>query len=308
MGQEFSVVQNSDKDKLLTRYLLRDLSDEEQASLEEEYFGDEDFFEQMLIAEDELIDDYVRGELSSRERELFEKHFMLSEKVRQRLVFARMLTHSTRGAATAETTRTPEPEPVNWWQASLAFLRAQNPIMQFAQVALVLVLVALALFTVARWRGSERSQTLARQETNQPQDQPQRGTQPPTANVPSNQNSKGPLPATLLLVPGSVRSADEAHTLSIPTDAEQALVQIILEKDSYRLYRAEVRKIQGRDVTLWKDDALASHSTDSGESAIDLKIPAKLLTAGDYKVSLGGVTEDQKIEAVADYTFRVVRK
>jgi hypothetical protein len=302
------VVQNSDKDKLITRYLLRDLSDGEQVRLEEEYFGDEDFFEQMLVAEDELIDDYVRGELSSRERELFEQHFMLSEKARQRLEFARLLRQSTAIAATVETTRTLDPEPVNWWRSSLAFLRAQNPIMQFAQVALLLLFVALALFSVARWRSSERRQTLARQEPNQPQGPQQRGTQQPTVNVPSNQNSKGPLPATLLLVPGSLRGADEAHTLSIPRDAEQALVQIVLEKDSYRLYRAEVRKVQGQEVTLWKDDALESQATDSGEREIDLKIPAKLLTAGDYKVRLGGVTEDQKIEAVADYTFRVVRK
>lgn len=302
------MVQNSDKDRLITRYLLRDLSDEEQIRLEEEYFGDEDFFEQMLVAEDELLDDYVRGGLSSRERELFEQHFMLSEKVRRRLEFARLLRQSTAVAATAETTRTQDPEPVSWWRSSLAYLRAQNPIMQFAQAALLLLFVALALFSVARWRSSERGQTLARQEPNQPQSPQQRGTQQPSVNVPSNQNSKGPLPATLLLVPGSLRGADEAHTLSIPKDAEQALVQIVLEKDSYRLYRAEVQKVQGQDVTLWKDDALESQATDSGEREIDLKIPAKLLTAGDYKVKLGGITEDQKIEAVADYTFRVVRK
>jgi hypothetical protein len=285
------------------------LSDEEQVRLEEEYFGDEDFFEQMLVAEDDLIDDYVRGELSTRERELFEKRFMFSEKVRRRLEFARLLKHSPAVAATVETTRARESEPVKRWRSSLAFLRAQNPILQFAQVALLLLFVALALFSVARWRSSsERRQTLAQQEPSQPQVQQPGGTQPPTVNVPSNQSSKEPLPATLLLVPGSIRSADEAHTLTIPTDADRVLVQIILEQDSDRLYRAEIRKVQGQDVVLWKDDALQSQSTGSGEGMVDLKIPAKLLTAGDYKVKLGGITEDQKIEAVADYTFRVVRK
>jgi hypothetical protein len=302
------VVQNSDKDRLITRYLLKDLSEEEQVRLEEEYFGDEDFFEQMLIAEDELIDDYARGELSSHERELFDKRLRLSEKARQRLEFARLLTQSRPVAAADETTRAREPVRLNWWQTSLAFLRAQNPVLRFAPVALLLLFVALALFSVARWR-NERRQTLARQETNQTQGQQQTGTPRQTVNSPSNQNSNGPQPATLLLAPGSsLRSAGAAQTLSIPTGADQALVQIVLEKDSYKAYRAEVRKVQGTDVILWKDDALESQPTDSGEREIDLKINAKLLTAGDYKLRLGGVTEDQKIEAVADYTFRVVRK
>jgi hypothetical protein len=304
------VVQNSDKDRLITRYLLRDLSGEEQVRLEEEYFGDEDFFEQVLIAEDELIDGYVRGELSARERELFEKHFMLSEKVHQRLEFARLLNQSTLlSAATTDSTRTRKPARVNWWQSSLAFLRPQNSILRFAPVALFFLFGALALFSVSRWR-SENRRTLAQQqqETNQPQGQQRGGTQGPPVSVPSNQNSKSPLPATLLLVPGSVRGAGEAHTLSISRDADQALVQIVLEEDSYRLYRAEVRKVRGADVALWKDDALESQATDSGLRAIGLRIPAKLLTAGDYKVRLGGVTDGRGIEALADYTFRVVRK
>jgi hypothetical protein len=303
------VVQNSDKESLITRYLLRDLSEEEQVRLEEEYFGEEDFFEQMLIAEDELIDDYVRGELSAREQELFEKHFMRSEKARARLEFARLLNNESRVvAAAAETARARVPESVNWWRSSLAFLRAQNPIMQFSEVALLLSLVALALFSISRWRGGEHRPTTARQETNQQQRQQPEGSGQQANNVPSNQNSKGPQPATLLLVPGSVRGADGAHTLSIPRDAEQALVQIILEQDSYRLYRAEVQKIGRQDVALWKDGALESQATDSGERAVELKIPARLLTAGDYKVRLSGVAaEGQKIEVVADYTFRVVR-
>jgi hypothetical protein len=305
------VVQNQDKDRLIIRYLLGDLPDDEQVRLEEEYFGDEDFFGQMLAVEDELIDAYAQGGLSARERELFEKHFLLSETRRRRLEFARLLDESMATAQAAEIKRTRAPEPVSWWQSSLAFLRAQNPVVQFAPVAVLLLFIALALFSVMRWRSSsERQPTLAKQETNQEQ-----GTQPggkveqPGVNVPLNQNSKGLLPATLMLVPGSMRGAGgEAHTLTIPADAERALLQIVLEEDSYGLYRALVRKVQGQDVIVWKDYALKSQLADADNRAINLEMPARLLSAGDYKVRLEGVNGDQKIETVADYNFRVVRK
>ncbi|MEJ7616641.1 MAG: hypothetical protein WKF30_06655 [Pyrinomonadaceae bacterium] len=64
------------KDKTLVRYLLGDASDAEKIRLEEEYFGDDGFFGQLLVVEDDLIDAYVRGELSESDRERFEKSFL----------------------------------------------------------------------------------------------------------------------------------------------------------------------------------------------------------------------------------------
>ncbi|MEA2174854.1 MAG: hypothetical protein QOD00_2446 [Blastocatellia bacterium] len=291
--------QNLDKDRVVVRYLLGELSDEEQVRLEEKYFGDDEFFEQVLVVEDELIDAYVGGELSARERELFEKRFSLSEKHHQRLAFARLLNKSQTPATAADRTGTPAPEPVSWWRSGFGFLRAQNPIIQFAPLALLL-LIALALFSLVRWRQqSGPSQSLAQQQENR---------EPPPANVRPKQNSQGRPPATLLLVPGSVRSVGTANTLSIPTDAEQATVQIILEEDSYKLYRAEIKRVGGHAVPLLKDGLVESQATDAGERALVLKIPAQLLAAGDYQLRLGGVTAGQKTETIADYNFRVVKK
>jgi hypothetical protein len=293
------VDQNLDKDRVVIRYLLGDLSDEEQAGLEEKYFGDDEFFEQVLVVEDELIDGYVRGELSAHERELFEKRFSLSEKHHQRLAFARLLNKSQTPATAAETNRTPVPEPISWWRSAFALLRAQNPILQFAPLALLL-LIALALFSIVRWRQqSGPSQSLAQQQENREQ---------PPANMRPHHNSQGRPPATLLLVPGSVRSVGAANTLSIPTDAEQATVQVILEEDAYKLYRAEIKRVEGHAVPLLKDGEVESQATDSGERVIVLKIPAQLLTAGDYQLRLGGIIAGQKTETIADYNFRVVRK
>ncbi len=77
----------SEDDKLLRRYLLDDVTAEEQRLIEGKLLdvGDlnapvsedqPDFVDRLLIVEDELIDDYVRGELLGNEIALFEKNFL----------------------------------------------------------------------------------------------------------------------------------------------------------------------------------------------------------------------------------------
>jgi hypothetical protein len=71
------------------RYLLGLSSPAEREHIESEYFEDENAFQEMLTAEDELIDAYARGELEGEERCRFEKNFMSSRRGRDRVKFAR---------------------------------------------------------------------------------------------------------------------------------------------------------------------------------------------------------------------------
>ena len=48
----------------MRRYLLGELSESEQSDLEEKYFTDPQVFNQVLKTERELVDAYVRGQLS----------------------------------------------------------------------------------------------------------------------------------------------------------------------------------------------------------------------------------------------------
>ena len=75
-------------DGVMMRYLLGDVSDEERVQLEERYFVDDGVFEQLSALEDELIDDYIRGELAESQRKQFELHFLTSVERRQKLAFA----------------------------------------------------------------------------------------------------------------------------------------------------------------------------------------------------------------------------
>src|SRR5689334_400392 len=78
----------------LRQYLLRDLPDREQEEVEAELFAEDSGAEQLSAAEDELIDAYVRNELSARERTLFETSFVTSSRIAQRVQMAgALLSH-----------------------------------------------------------------------------------------------------------------------------------------------------------------------------------------------------------------------
>jgi len=91
-----------DQRDLLIRYLLGVASDTERLAVEEQVFAPDADLNVLLQAEDELIDDYVRGALSTSDRRLFENNFLCTEERRQRLemveLFVQALaqTHSER--------------------------------------------------------------------------------------------------------------------------------------------------------------------------------------------------------------------
>src|ERR1039457_904643 len=74
---------------LLRRYFLGDLPKEERARLEDRYLVDVELFEELLAAENDLIDAYVRGELTEAETQQFEMEYLKSPERRDRLDFAR---------------------------------------------------------------------------------------------------------------------------------------------------------------------------------------------------------------------------
>jgi anti-sigma factor RsiW len=133
----------------LTRYLLGELSEGERERLEESYFTDDGAFEQILIAEEELIDAYARGELSAKERQRFEGLFLASPRGRERVKFARSLADAASSARPAEAM----PETLRSSPPSLfAALYERSVSLRYALLA-----AALAAVIVIPWLVFERA-------------------------------------------------------------------------------------------------------------------------------------------------------
>ena len=71
-------------DKLITRYLLGELTEEQQIEIEDRAFSDQEFLAGITAVENDLIDEYVRDEMPDGDRRRFESRFLASESRRKK--------------------------------------------------------------------------------------------------------------------------------------------------------------------------------------------------------------------------------
>jgi hypothetical protein len=72
-------------------YLLGSLGAERRTAVEEQILVDPSVYEELLAAEEELIDQYVHGGLSKAEQHQFETHFLITAERHKNLRFGRLL-------------------------------------------------------------------------------------------------------------------------------------------------------------------------------------------------------------------------
>jgi hypothetical protein len=302
-------------DDLAKRLLLGKLSESERAEIEDGFLAQDDFYHELLGAEDDLIDAYVRAELSVSERALFEQWRLTSQYSRERVEFARTLFDSVSGKAAPD--RVPD-RPVPWWQF-LSGGVVRRPAIGYAFAAVFLVMVLGGVwFVIDRWRtrpAPEQAKGVQSTPVTSLEPAPIRPTelppvarseQPSPARETPNRSASVPAPviATFTLPLGLARGASAAVPLILPAGATEVRLRLTLEGEPYRNYRAvlstpEGRRVSSRDVT----NAPPMKSSD-----LTLSFPAELLTSGDYVLDLSGANAPGKWESVADYSFRIVKK
>src|ERR1051326_4704977 len=108
-------------ERLIARYLLGDLPEEQQVAIEDRAFSDQEYLALVTAVENDLIDEYVRQELSATERQQFETRFLASAERRKRVQFAIAL------ARVPEQTVVAERAQWSWRDALYAFISGLNP-------------------------------------------------------------------------------------------------------------------------------------------------------------------------------------
>jgi hypothetical protein len=93
-------------ERLIARYLLGDLPEEQQVAIEDRAFADKDYLALVTAVENDLIDDYVNRDLSATERRQFETRFLASSERRKRVEFAKALARVPVAAPVPERTVT----------------------------------------------------------------------------------------------------------------------------------------------------------------------------------------------------------
>jgi hypothetical protein len=255
----------------IREYLLGKISQDGLSPLEERLLSDNDFYQELSIVEEELIDDYLNGTFSESERESFEKHFLITAERQRKLRFARALKKYVNdenpglvrpSGNTVQVVR----------QERKRFLGFGNPLLSYALAAAAVVVVAVAVWLVL-------------------------------TNNRATSNSGDSL-LTAVLTPGQVRESGQSNRITVSSGTKTVRLQLILAGKDYERYRAALSGDDGSEI--WKADELGI-TNDNGRLMVQADVPGAVLHAGDYKIKVSGKRQDSGIEDVAEYRFRIIR-
>jgi hypothetical protein len=300
----------------MRRYLLGDLLEEERVRVEGQYLADPATFEELLATENDLIDAYVRGELSKELRHKFETEYFSTPERREKVEFARTLTQ----IASLARQSAPVPE-ISPWKRVWAALSAQQAIPQWA-----VVVTAFAIAGAGSWlmvqnqrlrldlqqalagqaefrRGEDALRKQIAEFEGNPRDRlhpDQQGSEVAQLEKPMGSE------VTLRLSPGMARdSGGQQKTLALSLTASHLQLQLMLDRDEYKTYEAVLETAQRKEVLRGK--ALQTHSI-GGSTVVAWSLPARSMSSGDYIVRLAGKLPTGSLENVESYSFRVLRK
>lgn len=156
---------NPENEQKAISYLLGELSGAERDEFEEMLFIDEDFSLFLDSVENDLIDEYFRGELEAGEKLKFENVYLKSETRLEKIKTAQVLQAELFGK-TREREINAIPPKVSFWQSLNVFLRLPN----FAAVSALTVVLLFLLGTIWFMTGDgfNRNSVKVTQNVNQP--------------------------------------------------------------------------------------------------------------------------------------------
>jgi hypothetical protein len=325
-------MQQSEK-KSLRRYLLGEAAGEERSQIEQRLLTDEDYFNELLRTEEELTDEYVRGELQQGEKENFELHFANNPERREQVEFAKDLNRylSTQTIKQTISSACEEQQPQGAW------LPFALPGGRTAIGAALCAMLLLATGSVLLWREtlhlrsqvqqfqSQRSQSeqheqelmrqidqeLAQNNEFAMQFERQRSELAKLRRelaellYAENQHQADSSVISLLLAPGLSRAPDAASSATLSSSTQRLRLNLEIGQENYKSYAAEVQTVEGNVISSQED--LKAHQS-SHDRTVTVVLPAAVINRSDYLVMLDGISANGAHEKIGTYYFKVVKK
>ncbi|HEX8564465.1 MAG TPA: hypothetical protein VF648_02265 [Pyrinomonadaceae bacterium] len=147
----------------MKRYLFQEMTENERETLEERFFEDPDFFYDLLERENDLIDSYVRNELTGKDLIRFEKSLTISPNLRAKIADAQAL----QTLIVEEKPVTKMVPAASFWLRFADFFTFKMSALQFAISALAILLVSATGFLL--YQNWQTKQELAKLQNEQNQ-------------------------------------------------------------------------------------------------------------------------------------------
>lgn len=330
-------------DQTIIQYLLGSLPEEETERFDELSFIDDEFAERLDAVETDLVDAYVKGELSGQALGRFDSYYLASPKRQEKVGFAQALqTIAERAAATRPATTEPDslPAPVasdkpSWWASLLNFFTLPRLALAAAAM-LALAAGGWMVFEVSRLRGQvdqaqarhgaleqrekelrekleqqQRASSTMEKELKQVREEKDRLARLMALDGQLAKSQPPALPANLNIAPfklsAPTRSLNQATAISIPAQTDYVALQLELEPDDYPAYRAALLTQPDRKPAGWSREKLKSRAAGDAK-VIDISIPASLLKSREYFLEVTGLSRSGEVGGSRYYTFRVTKQ
>lgn len=267
---------NTQQHQSIREYQLGQAAPEDSAHIEERLMTDDDFYQELLIVEDELVDQYLAGQLTASEKGSFETHFLATPERREKLRFARNLKKYVSTKQAAQTSSANNSDLASESTAigirpipRKRFWPWSNPMVSYSLAAAVVLVVSLTAVVIVR-------------------------------NLNSPKGSGKVL--AVELAPGLTRGEEQTNQITVPADTSTVQLQLrVSNGDAYRTYRAILQTTGGREISSQAGLTRDAASNDR----IIYSVPANLLTPTDYSLKLSGINPQGEYEDVGRYYFRV---
>jgi hypothetical protein len=319
----------NEETKNLRRYILGDLAENERESLEDCLFADENLSVSADETEQDLIDEYLRNELSSSEKQLFETNFLKTESCRQKVETARILQKELFVA--------PEKTVEKIVRKDRSFFAVFFERLRFPQIAAVSFALIIAAFGGWYLLKTRKSNELVKVIEPTPTQTPQVYVSPtitPTATAPPTQNSNlnpKPLPtpkvsptpkpeitpeikptatprtiepkpiiASILLVP-SVRGGGISQNLTLKPNTKSVNLSLANDRDEdFDNLRVEITDANGRQIS-----AQNFANSNRKRKTFMIRLSAEKLKSGEYQAVLKGSNDKREFQDLNFFSFSV---
>ena len=309
----------------LRGYLLGEMSEESRRTIERRLLTEPASFSELLAVEECLIDQYVDGKLTARERTAFELYFVNDRERRERVEFARVFRRYLSDQAASRLAT------IEHSHRNASLRRILPGAISVGSTGAGLVLLCLVLLLGASSVLLFRKTLLLRKQAEHLRIQesfPRPGTQgdaqigrgsplptpaqgrgdeahsdPAGRKGDGGRSGNNPETIFLTLFSGLDRTAHHGSNVMLTATARTVRLRLQLAEGGYQSYSAELQSVEGEVV--WSRAALGPEGR---HNSLAISLPVALLTRSDYVVLLTGTTASGERERAGTYYFNVVNR
>lgn len=273
-------------EQVLRQFFLGNVDNEERERIEILFMTQSDARERVLMAEQDLIEDYFDDLLTPSDKTRFVQRYADTPNQQRKLRIARLVHDWVWSNSQRAKT---DFGPILTWHRFAAWLRFQRKVpIPITVTAVIVILIAGVWLNNAnkRERHWAIEQELARLNS------PSAGLEAPSQTI------------STTIPPVTVRSAASEHELKLSSGIRVVEVRLLwIQKENYTRYAAIVRRIDAAEAFTVKD-LLAQKQPGL---AISVRLPAQMLTPDVYQIKLSGIAADDTLGPAEEYRFAVSR-